>query len=59
MHLETVFLQSLELDRHIQTIEFYEGPPQYMAEVQTVLSIESARFSLESLSLVYRQLRAH
>ena len=59
MHLEPVTVQNLDLERHISTIEFYEGPPQYMIDARPIYSIEQARFSVDSLSLVYRQFRAH
>ena len=59
MHLEPVTLQNLDLERHISTIEFYEGPPQYMIDARPIYSIEQARFNVDSLSLVYRQFRAH
>ena len=59
MHIEPVILQSLDLERHISTLEFYEGPPQYMIEVKPVYTIENARFSIDSLTLIYRQFRAH
>ena len=55
--IETVILQSLDLHKHIQTIEFYQGPPQYMIEARPFCSIAQARFSLESLALIYRQMR--
>ena len=40
MHLEPVTLHGLDLERHISTIEFYEGPPQYMVEARPVYTIE-------------------
>ena len=58
MHIETVLLESLKLSSHIETIEFYEGPPQYMVEAKPVVTLAEARFSLDSLNLIYRQLRA-
>ena len=57
LHLETVRLQSVDLPNCIQTIEFYEGPPQYMAEARPVYSLDQARFSLDSLNSLYRQFR--
>lgn len=54
MHIEPVILQSLDLERHIETIEFYEGPPQYMNESKPRYSIDQARFSVDSLRLLYR-----
>ena len=59
MHIETAILQSLDLPSHIETIEFYEGPPQYMVEARPVFSLEQSRFSLDSLALIYRQMRAN
>jgi len=59
MHLEPITLQGLDLERHISTLEFYEGPPQYMVEVRPMYTIEQSRFSVESLTLVYKQFRAH
>lgn len=59
MHIETVILQSLELPNYIETIEFFDGPPQYMVEARPVVNLEQSRFSLDSLSLIYRQFRAH
>jgi len=59
MHLEPVPLQSLELERHIDTIDFFDGPPHYMIEARPVYTIETSRFSTDSLSIIYRQLRAH
>lgn len=54
MHLETMFLQVTDLTRHIDTLEFYDGPPSYMEEAKPNYSLFEARFSLESLSLIYR-----
>lgn len=57
MHIEPVILQSLDLERHIETIEFFEGPPQYMFESKPRYSIDQTRFTVESLRLLYRQFR--
>ena len=57
MHLETAILQSLDLGNHIETIEFYDGPPQYMVDARPVFTVEQSRFSLDSLTLIYRQMR--
>lgn len=53
-HIETVILQSLDLHKHIETIEFYQGPPQYMNEVNPDCSVAAARISLNSLQIIYR-----
>ena len=52
-------LNSIDLERVINTIEFFEGPPLYMTEARPNYSIEQARFSVDSLSLLYRQFRAN
>jgi len=54
MHLETLFLEKINLQRHIEVIEFHEGLPSYMVEAKPVYTIQQARFSQESLSLIYR-----
>jgi len=59
MHIEAVPLHSLDLERHIDTIDFFEGPPQYMVEARPVYTVETARFTIESLELIYKQFRAH
>lgn len=59
MHLEAVPLPSLDLERHIDTIDFFEGPPQYMVESRPIYSIETARFNITSLELIYRQFRSY
>ena len=58
-HINTVFIQNTDLRTQIDTIEFYEGPPSYMADAKPIYSMSTSRFSLESLSMIYRQLRAH
>jgi len=40
MHIETAILQSLDLGNHIETIEFYDGPPQYMVDARPVFTVE-------------------
>ena len=59
LHLDAVVLPHVDLNNLIDTIEFYEGPPQYMLEVKPPTTLEYSRFSLDSLSLIYRQLRSH
>jgi len=59
MHIDSSLLQSLDLERHIATIEFYEGPPQYMQASRPRYSVEQARISAESLRLLYGQFRAN
>lgn len=54
MHIEAVPLQSLDLERHIDTIDFFEGPPQYMAEARPIYTVETARFTIDALQLIYR-----
>jgi hypothetical protein len=38
-HIETVILQSLDLYNHIDTIEFYQGPPQYMLDARPLCTV--------------------
>lgn len=59
MHIDTVILQSLDLGNYIETIEFYEGPPQFMIESKPIFTLNQSRFTTDSLQLIYRQLRAH
>ena len=40
MHIFSVNLESLDLHGHIETIEFYEGPPQYMADARPVYALD-------------------
>ena len=49
MHIEAVPLPSLDLERHIETIDFFEGPPQYMVESRPIYTVESARFNIDAL----------
>ena len=56
-HLETIIIPSVDLESHIETIEFYEGPPQYMVEARPICTLDQARFSLAQLDLVYKQMR--
>ena len=39
LHLETVILPSIDLKNHIEQLEFYEGPPQYMVEARPAYSL--------------------
>ena len=59
LHIDTILIQNTDLRKQIDTIEFYDGPPSYMAEAKPDYSIQASRSSLDSLSLIYRQLRAH
>lgn len=34
MHIDSVILPGTDLQSHIETIEFFEGPPQYMQDVR-------------------------
>lgn len=58
MHLDTVILQHTDLQNHIETIDFYDGPPSYMVQSKPNYALQCARPSLDSLKLIYRQLRA-
>ena len=58
LHLDAIVLPHVDLGNLIDTIEFYEGPPQYMLEVKPPTTLEHTRFSLDSLDLVYRQMRS-
>ena len=55
--MQSIILQSVDLDSHISTIEFYDGPPQYMVESRPLYTIDQARFSIDSLVMIYKQLR--
>lgn len=59
MHMKTVILPDQSLENHIERIEFFEGPPQYMVDARPVYTVEQSRFSVESLELIYRQLRLY
>ena len=39
-------------------IEFQEGPPLYMQETKLSLSVKEARFTIESLQSLYKQIRS-
>lgn len=56
-HLEAIILPGVDLESHIETIEFYEGPPQYMVEARPICALEQARLTLPQLELVYSQIR--
>ncbi len=58
MHIETIILPSVDLQSHIETIEFFDGPPQYMQDLRPVMTLDHSRFSIESLQMFYKQLRA-
>ena len=58
MHIDSVILPGTDLQSHIETIEFFEGPPQYMQDVRPQMTLDHSRFTLESLQLLYKQLRA-
>ena len=58
MHLDTVILQHTDLQNHIETIDFYDGPPSYMVQSKPNYALQCSRPNLDSLQLIYRQLRA-
>ena len=58
MHIETVILHGEDLSQHIETIEFFDGPPQYMVDAKPSYSLSQTRFTLDSLNLIYKQMRA-
>ena len=47
--IDAVILDDFDLEREIDQIEFTEGPPLYMLEIQPRLTLEDTRFSLDSL----------
>ena len=59
MHMKTVILPDQGLENHIERIEFFDGPPQYMVDARPIYTVEQSRFSVESLELIYRQLRLY
>ena len=58
-NIEPIMLSSIDLERYISTIEFFEGPPHYMTESRPSYAIENSRFTVTSLQLLYRQFRAN
>ena len=56
-HIDTVYLEDTDVGRSINVIEFQEGPPIYMQEVVPELTLETSRFSLDTLQSIYKQFR--
>lgn len=58
LQLDSVRLQSTNLQSNIETIEFYDGPPSYFSQAKPNYALHLSRVSLDSVQLIYRQLRA-
>ena len=48
-HIESLYLEDTDVSRSINLIDFQEGPPLYMMEIKPEITLESSRFSVDSL----------